>query len=422
LITHEYHSVSPVSVSSSNSIRYLHALHTFPTLRSSDLHAGVNVHLVNTFQVNFHRVFGGGNIGAFDVHNIQAGVQRYGFTRTRGDGNQNHTLRTRQRVHIQGFLFRLVTHHINAQFGRRRVQNPQYDFFAPQRGQGVYPEVDGLGFGQLHLDPAVLRNPPLGNIHLRHYFQTGSNFAGEIHRRAGDFVQYTIGTVPHAVAFFVGFKVNIGRAGFNSIQQHFVHKAHNRCVIASAFFAVGFLFFTAGFRVFQVDIFEVAAQIPQAVVVGGQKFIHRVRQFIFFHQNGFDGHAGGEFDFINGQHGRGVALGDVQPVATLEQRQHTVLFNQLTADQLFGHYFKIEGGQIQQWYTKLFRGQQRHRACFYLPGGNGGSYKAGFILPGLIQYLLCLLAGDQILFDKTAWQTGQHGHTLIPQRRSGFWA
>src|SRR5690606_5069243 len=53
---------------------------------------GVDVDLVDTFQVDFDRVFSGGNVPFHGVQDIEAGIQRYRLTRAGRAGDQNHAL------------------------------------------------------------------------------------------------------------------------------------------------------------------------------------------------------------------------------------------------------------------------------------------------------------------------------------------
>ena len=77
-------------------------------------HLGVHVYLVDAFEVDFHRVFGGGNIALGGVENIQAGIERNGFTGAGGAGDQNHALGLVQDFHVQLFLLGFVAQRVDA--------------------------------------------------------------------------------------------------------------------------------------------------------------------------------------------------------------------------------------------------------------------------------------------------------------------
>src|SRR5690606_41656162 len=59
-----------------------------------EVHAvfGVDVDLVDAFQVDFHRVFCGGNIDVRSVEDVQAGIKRHRLARAGGAGYQDHAL------------------------------------------------------------------------------------------------------------------------------------------------------------------------------------------------------------------------------------------------------------------------------------------------------------------------------------------
>jgi hypothetical protein len=46
----------------------------------------------------------------------------------------------------------------------------------------------------------------------------------------GDFAQFAVNTEAHAVGVFVGLEVQVGRAGVDGVDQHFLQEANNRGV------------------------------------------------------------------------------------------------------------------------------------------------------------------------------------------------
>ncbi len=57
---------------------------------------GVDLHLVDSGQVDLHRIFGGGDVHLGSVENIETGIERDRFTRTGRAGDQDHALRFRE--------------------------------------------------------------------------------------------------------------------------------------------------------------------------------------------------------------------------------------------------------------------------------------------------------------------------------------
>ncbi|MNQ96372.1 hypothetical protein D3C85_1119740 [compost metagenome] len=148
--------------------------------RLGEVHAllGVDVDLVDAFQVDLHRVFGGGDVDVRGVEDVQAGIQRHRLARAGGAGDQDHALRLAQRLEVQRLLLFLVAQGVDAHLRAGGVENPHHDLLAPQGRAGVDPEVDGLVGGDFEFDPAILRLAPLGNIHGGHDFQARCDAAG----------------------------------------------------------------------------------------------------------------------------------------------------------------------------------------------------------------------------------------------------
>src|SRR5690606_30832886 len=124
---------------------------------------------------------------------------RYRLAAAGGPGNQDHALVQAQGAHVQLLLVRFVAQHIDAQLGAAGVEDTQNDLFAPQGGQGIHPEVDGLAARELELDAAVLRNAAFRNVHTGHDLDARGNAAGDVERRAGHFAQHAVLAVADAV-------------------------------------------------------------------------------------------------------------------------------------------------------------------------------------------------------------------------------
>ena len=90
-------------------------------------------------------------------------------------------------MHVHVFLLWRIAQRINAHLCAGGIQYPQYDFLAPQRGQSVDTKIDGFVRRQFHLNPAVLRDPPLRDFHLGHDLDSGSQSPGQVNRRTIDF-------------------------------------------------------------------------------------------------------------------------------------------------------------------------------------------------------------------------------------------
>ncbi|VFT30633.1 Uncharacterised protein [Pseudomonas aeruginosa] len=227
--------------------------------RLGEVHAlaRIDVDLVDAFQVDLHRVFGGGNVDVGGIEDVQTGVQRYRLARAGGAGDQDHALRLLECGQVEFLLVLLVAQGIDAHLRAGGVEDPHHDLLAPQGRQGVDAEVDGLGLRHAHLDPSVLRLASFGDIQAGHYLETSRDTTGQLDRRLGHFVKHAVGTEAHPVDLLVGLEVQVGRPAFDSVQQHLVDEADDGsvvCLRASIFLSGRFL--DAYIQSFQVHVIE----------------------------------------------------------------------------------------------------------------------------------------------------------------------
>ena len=93
---------------------------------------------------------------------------------------------------VQRALVILVAEHFDAEFRGRRIEDAQYDFLAEQGRAGVDAKVDRAILAEPHLDAAVLRHAPLGDIHARHDLETGTDLVGQHDGRLRDLAQHAV--------------------------------------------------------------------------------------------------------------------------------------------------------------------------------------------------------------------------------------
>jgi len=147
----------------------------------SDL--GVDVDLVDTWEIDFGRIFGRRDIAVFGVQNIETRIQRYGLAATRGTSHQDHALGFGEVAQIGFPLHRFVAERIDAQHGAGRIEDTRDDLFAEQRRAGADAEVDRAGFRQAHLDASVLGDASLCDVESRHDLEARDDLDGQLHRR-----------------------------------------------------------------------------------------------------------------------------------------------------------------------------------------------------------------------------------------------
>src|SRR5690606_36539521 len=70
------------------------------SLGETEAHSGVHVDLIDALQVDFSRVFSGGNVDAWRVQNIKAGVEGNCFTGACRASHQDHALRLCKRIQV----------------------------------------------------------------------------------------------------------------------------------------------------------------------------------------------------------------------------------------------------------------------------------------------------------------------------------
>ena len=81
---------------------------------------------------------------------------------------------------------------------------------------------------EANLDAAVLRQPLLGDVELRHDLDARGDRVAHLHRRRHDVVEDAVHAVPDAEFLFVRLDVNVARALLDGRHQHDVHELDDR--------------------------------------------------------------------------------------------------------------------------------------------------------------------------------------------------
>ena len=269
-----------------------------------------DLHLVDSLQVEFHRIFGGHNIVRGFVQLADGGVEGGGFAAAGGAGDQDHAVGLVDGLfHLfQGLFLEAQLGHVQLQVGL--VQQAQDYFFAEQGGQHRNPEVHGFVFADLHLDAAVLGQAPFGDVQLGHDLHPGSDGVFQLHRRLHYLVEHAVNAVADPEHLFVGLQVDVAGALADGIHEDVVDQADDRGVF-------GFLF-----QLGNVQILFFLDQFQLAVIEGGQdvfKHAGRVKELFnglldhrFRSHDDFNIVTSDELYVINGGNVGGVAGGDDQ--------------------------------------------------------------------------------------------------------------
>ena len=204
---------------------------------------------------------------------------------------------------------------------RRRVEDPDHDLLAEQRGQGRDPEVDRL-VAELHLHAAVLRHALLGDVEPADDLDARGQLFLDRQRRLGDLAQLAVDAEAHPVVVFVGLEVQVGGAQVDRVDQHLLQEAHHRRV------------FDLGHHLGRFGRAGVVGDV-ELEVVGGQRFqrlggrgalrLHQPRQLVVLDDHPLGRQLGGELDALDRLLVGGVGAADEQAVAAPAQHHQLVL-------------------------------------------------------------------------------------------------
>ena len=185
----------------------------------------IDVDLVDTINIDLHRILDAGDIALGGVEEVDGGVERDGLTAAGGPGNQDHAVGLVCGLAISLELPFGHADRFQAEVGGRSIENPDNHFLAEQRRHGVDPEVDGAVAGKLDFHPSVLGHSALGDIQGREYLEAGNDLVHQPFRRVDGIMQHTVDTEADPGLALIGLDVDIRGALANGILQDLVDKA-----------------------------------------------------------------------------------------------------------------------------------------------------------------------------------------------------
>ncbi len=109
----------------------------------------------------------------------------------------------------------------------RPVEDPEDHALAEQGRQGRDPDVD-LVAADGQLDPAVLRQPALGDVEVRHDLDPRRDRRGQVARRRHQLVEHAVHPIPHLVLVLERLEVDVRRLVLDRQQQHHVQELADR--------------------------------------------------------------------------------------------------------------------------------------------------------------------------------------------------
>jgi len=159
---------------------------------------------------------------------FKIGIQGHGLAAAGGAGDQQQPLRGLDAVlqGIEGGLFKTQLGQIDVQ--RSLVENTEHHRLAEQGGQGGDPEIHDLVLADPHLDAAVLRHPPFGDVEIRQDLEPRVQGVLDIHRQVHGLVQVAVQPVAHLQVFLKWFDMDIADAVGDRLHQNAVHQLDDR--------------------------------------------------------------------------------------------------------------------------------------------------------------------------------------------------
>src|SRR3989339_121040 len=193
-------------------------------------HFFFDIDLVDPLKVELHRIFGGEDLGVFAVERVEHRIEGYRLAAARGAGNEQQSLGPVDAALKGGKGFLLKTEFGEIDIKTALVKDTKNDTLPEQGGQGGNPEIHGPVPPQLDPDPAVLGDPPLGDIELGHDLYSGIqgilDGKGQVH----GLVQGAIHAVAHLKGFLIGLDVDIAHPVVDRLDQDTVDQLDDGCV------------------------------------------------------------------------------------------------------------------------------------------------------------------------------------------------
>ena len=192
-----------------------------------------DLHLVDADQVELDRVLRGHDVGFRRVDLGDRRVERVGLAAAGRPGDQHHAPRLADRVlELRAATRARSPSLVMSSISLSLSSKTQDDLLAEQRRQDGDAEVDFLGaafaVAEADLDAAVLRQPLLGDVELRHDLDARGDRVAELHRRRHDVVEDAVDAEPDAELLLVRLDVDVARPLLDRRHQHQVDQADDR--------------------------------------------------------------------------------------------------------------------------------------------------------------------------------------------------
>ena len=279
--------------------------------------------LDDAIQLVFHRVFDGHDAALLRVQLLEEGVKRGRLAGARGACHQNDAVWRGQQFADGGLRGGVQPDGLEVKlFARKQSQRHGLSIHA---GDGGHAHVDGLSV-QLQVDTAVLRQPALGDVQMRHDLEAGNQRGLEQPHvgRHRHLQQLAVHAVADSQVALQRLHVDVRGALFECFTEDLVHKVEHRGLLVGLVQHGGLLLqvvvVVAAFAAFQqfLKVFRPHAvalvQGLQDAVARGDLPVHALAQLLAH------GLTSAEVKGVVGQEG-GLPAGHLQRADAVAQRQ-----------------------------------------------------------------------------------------------------
>ena len=367
-------------------------------------HAGlfVDLDLVDTVEVIFHRVLQSDQIHLLGVQLADHGVHGGGLTGAGGAHDEDNAVAVFQQGIEFGEVLAGQTDALGVQQAAGFVEHTDNHLLTVNGGQGGDTQVN-VPLADADIASAVQGDLVLGNVHVAHDLDTGNDCALVIAGNHEDLTQHAVDTHADVHGRLAGLHVNIGSILADSVFQEAVHQSDGGrrtlvIIVNDGGGDLRFQFFTGAGQLLQRLL-----RSDGAVQVG-----NTVLDALHAGQQGHNLPPDGLADSIGSQEVQGVCHGQQQGVAIGADGDDVVLLGHVQGDQTDQIPVQLLGSQVDVLNTQLTLQQFVNGALGYQTLGH-----QNFVHPLVGLGLLDLLGGFQLILCNNA---GSHQHgakTLI---------
>ena len=341
---------------------------------------GFHRDLHHPVQLVFHRVFDGHDAAVLGVQLAQQGVERGGLAGTGGTGDEDDAIGQRDELadgRLRGGIEADLGH-----VERFASEQAERHRFAVHRGNGGHTNVDGVAV-ELQVDTAILRQPALGNVEVRHDLETrNQRVLQQAHvGRHRHLEKAAVNAVADAQIALQRLYVNVRGALAQGFTEDLVHEVHHGGFFIRLVQDVDLLGHVVAGEIFAAfqQLFEVFSAHAVALVQGfqhamtaGDLPVHPLAQLLAHglpgiqvegvvgqHRHIHAAHCDGVQAVTKGQFGREFVVqaafhgidrtvrqeGNAEHVAQLLEER--LLFHQLGIQQAVDHALALVGSLLQ---------------------------------------------------------------------------